>query len=89
MQVWANKDPSDVLDYTIDYSALLDGDTIASSVWSVDAGITIDSDTNTTTNATVWVSGGTSGNVYTFTNTITTAGGRTFERSARLTVKNL
>lgn len=79
------KDPNAVLDYQIDWSTWLGSDTIASSSWVIPTGITEDSDSNTTTTATVWLSGGTAGTTYTVTNRIVTAGGRTEDRS--LTIK--
>lgn len=79
------KDPESVLDYQIDWSTWLGSDTIASSSWVIPTGITEDSDSNTTTTATVWLSGGTAGTTYTVTNRIVTAGGRTEDRS--LTIK--
>lgn len=87
---WDDKDTADVADYQIDWSAFLGTDTIATSVWTVTeaSGLVVDSSTNTTTTATVWLSGGTAG-VYAVANKITTAGGRTYERSARLTVGEL
>lgn len=75
------KDPQDVSDYLIDWSDLLDGDTIATSLWTVPTGITKDSDTNTTTSTKIWLSGGTGGVFYACVNKITTAGGRTLERT--------
>ena len=75
------KDPNAVLDYSVDWSRWLDGDTIATSVWTVPAGLTKVSDTNTTTKTTVWLSGGTADQSYTVTNRITTTGGRTEDRS--------
>ena len=75
------KDPDSVVDYTIDWTTALNGDTISTSSWTADSGITVDSDTNTTTGATVWVSGGT---VYEYANVINqvvSAGGRTMERT--------
>ena len=75
------KDPNAVLDYVIDWSTWLGTDTIASSSWSADTGITIDSDTNTTTSAQVWLSGGSAGRRYTVTNSIITATGRKDDRS--------
>lgn len=80
------KDPDAVLDYTIDWSTWLGDDTIATSGWTVPTGLTEDSDSNTTTTATVWLSGGTVGTVYTVTNEITTAGGRTDDRSIQIFV---
>ena len=73
---WETKRPGEVRDYRHDWSAFLDADTIATSDVTVD-GVTLDSDTNDTTSVTVWLSGGTDGDLATVTNTITTAGGRT------------
>jgi len=76
------KDPASVLDYQINWSTWLVADTIATSAWVVaGSGLTIDSDTNDTTTATVWLSAGTAGKEYAVTNTITTAAGRTVSRS--------
>lgn len=75
------KDPNATLDYSIDWSKWLADDTILSSAWTVPAGLTQVSASNTTTIATVWLSGGTASQSYTVTNRITTAGGRTDERS--------
>lgn len=73
---WEAKRPDEVRDYSHDWSAFLDGDTISSSVWTV-SGVTKDSDEAEDGQVTVWLSGGTSGSVATLTNTIITAGGRT------------
>ena len=81
------KDPSDVLDYSVNWTSwLLDGDTISASTWAVEAGITIDSESETTTVATVWLSGGTAGTTYTVTNEIVTTDGRTAQRSIYIVV---
>jgi len=80
------KDPDSQLDYTISWLSWLNGDTIATSSWAAESGITIEDESNTTTTATVWLSGGTLGEVYLATNTIVTAGGRTDERSITLRV---
>lgn len=81
------KDPEDTLDYTIDWGPWLAGDTINTSVWVVAAGLTEDSDTNSTTAATVWISGGTPGGVYPVTNRITTTAGRATDRTLILQVE--
>lgn len=76
------KDPSAVLDYGFDWSAwLADGDTIASVVWTVPTGITKDNQSESTTIATVWLSGGTAQTQYLVGCKITTAAGRVDERT--------
>lgn len=77
------KDPAALRDYGFDWSDYLDdlSDTISSSMWSADTGITIASTSNTTTTALVWLSGGTAGSQYRVVNTITTTGGRTDQRT--------
>jgi hypothetical protein len=84
-----DKDPVAILDYTIDWSDWLDTDTIKTSTWEADTGITIDATSGTTTATTVWLSGGTAETKYEITNTITTLGGRTTRQSFTLWVKNL
>jgi hypothetical protein len=64
------------LDYQIDYAAWLPtGDPIATSTWSVPAGITKDSDSFTDDDTTIILSGGTVGQTYEIENTITTTNG--------------
>lgn len=79
------KDPDAVLDYQIDWSNWLDDDTISTSSWTVPTGITRDSDTNDTTTATIWLSGGTAGTSYSVVNHIVTADGREEDRT--ITIK--
>ena len=87
MSFKAEKDPNARLDYSIDWSAWLGTDTIATSAWTADTGLTLSGATNDTTSATVWVEGGTAGEVYGVTNTITTAGGRRDERTIKFKIK--
>jgi len=83
------KDPAATLDYTLDWSRWLDTDTIASSQFTATPNtITIANQTNTTTDCTVWLSGGQMGTEYTITNTITTAAGRIDERSFTVRIQN-
>lgn len=81
VQLWFNKDPNDVLDYRIDASTWLAGhdpdDTISTVTWTVPAGLTLVAQSNTTTTATIWLSGGTVGTQYEVLCRIVTAGGRT------------
>jgi hypothetical protein len=83
------KDPDEVKDYGVDWALLLDTDTISTSTWTVPAGITKNSDSNTDTTTTVWVSGGTAGDSYLLQNRVVTAGGRTYDRTCKLKMKNL
>lgn len=86
----APKDPNAVVDYNIDWSSWLpDDDTISTSEWIVPAGITEDSETNTDTTTTIWLSGGTAGQSYSLTNRITTAQGRTQDKTITISVKEL
>ena len=82
------KDPQAVLDYQINWATWLSADTIATSTWTVPTGLTKASSTNTTTTATVWLSGGTADTSYNIVNTIVTAGGRTEERTLTIAVQN-
>lgn len=84
---WPFKDPDEVLDYEIDWSARLLTDTIVTSTWVVPTGLTEDSTENTTTTTTVWLSGGTTGEVYEVLNRVVTAGGRTMDQTVKLKVK--
>ena len=77
-----NKDPDSVIDYGVDWSAwLASGETILTSSWIVPAGLTLDSESNTTTATAVFLSAGIEGESYTLTNRITTSAGRTEDRS--------
>ena len=68
------KAPSKPLDFMQDWSSWLStGDTIATSTWTVETGLTVDSETNTTTTATVIISGGVAGTTYKITNSIVSA----------------
>ena len=76
------KDPDAVLDWVWDWNEWLDeGETISTSTFIASVGITMDSTSNTTKTATVWLSGGTAGQVYQVTNRIVTSAGRTDDRS--------
>ena len=75
------KDPNAKLDYRVDWSAWLNGDTVATVAWTVPTGLTKTSETNTTTAATVWLEGGTAGVDYRIVCRITTAAGRIADRS--------
>jgi len=80
------KDPGSTVDYELDWTAYLSGETISTSTWSV-PGLTVGTTSNTTTTTTVWLSGGTVGERYVARNTITTSGGSTDVRGITIKVE--
>lgn len=84
---FSSKDPDEVLDYVVNWAArLATDDTIATSTWTVPAGITKDSSSNTDTTTKVWLSGGTLGTTYTLLNRVTTVDGRTMDQSVKIKI---
>lgn len=87
------KDPNAVLNYMVDWADeekgpwLATGEEISTSTWIVPAGITKTDESDTTTTATIWLSGGTVGESYLLTNRITTNQGRIDDRSFRIYVR--
>jgi len=86
------KDPDAKLDYQVNWATWLVSDTISTSDWIVPTGITeMDDPThptaNTTTTATIWLSGGTIGKQYEVVNRIVTAGGRTKDHTIIIRVE--
>lgn len=71
------------LDYNVDFTDWLStGDTVASVAWSsTPTGLTLSSDTETDGVATIYVDGGTLGNVYRVTARATTTNGVVDDRS--------
>lgn len=86
------KDPQERQDYTVDWAAndyLADGETIASSTWTVPSGITqYSTASNTNTATTIWLEGGTHGEEYYIVNNIETSNGRIAERSIKIICRN-
>jgi hypothetical protein len=83
------KGPSDTEDYPFNWSGKLDGDTISTSTFLLPDGLTEVSTSNTDTTATIFVSGGSACITYRITNRITTAGGRTWDKTIRVRVSEL
>lgn len=82
------KDPDAKLDYTWDWTAWLDGDTIASHTILPVAGITVESSGDTDQIVTAWISGGQIGVLYNLTCRIVTNGGRTDDRTISILVRS-
>lgn len=93
---WPTKDPQDVLDYQLDIGPAVVGNSndvilgLAVSVTPNDPGdVSVTSAAADGTLAVLWLAGGQAGTVYTITLLITTANGRTIQRSILLPVLEL
>lgn len=83
------KDPDATLDWIFDWNLWLgDFETITEATFIVDPGITVNSANSTQKTATVWLAGGTEGQVYNVTCRVTTSEGRTDDRSFTLRCTN-
>ena len=87
------KNASDLLDYTIDWSAWLasasnSADTIVASTWSVPAAMSVQASTHTSSSATGWLDGGIPGANHVAVNQITTAGGRVVSREILISINS-
>jgi hypothetical protein len=79
------KDPDATLDWIFDWTLWLgDFETITDVEFIVDPGIVVTSVSHTQRTATVWLSGGSEGQVYRVTNRVTTSDGRIDDRSFTL-----
>lgn len=90
------KDPNAIMDFGVTWAAWLASmsDTLATSAWSILTAATIpalviDTNTSNTTIATVWLSGGLLGTRYALLNRVTTAGGRTNDRTIYVLIREL
>ena len=78
------------LDYGIDWTFFLaTGETITTSVWTVDTGLVKSLEQNVNNVASLFVTGGVAGTVYKLVNSITTSAGRQDSRTIKLSCKNL
>lgn len=84
-----DKDPNAVLDYTVRFAKWLDGmtDTLASHTVTGVVGVVVDSSLIVGKTVVVWVSGGTVGTTGSVTVRVTTAGGRTDDRTIYFKIK--
>jgi hypothetical protein len=82
------KSPYATLTYTIDFTAWLPtGDTISAIVWTVPAGLTSVLESNTSTKASIKLSGGTQGKSYDVLCQIGSVGGLSDARTLRFTIE--
>ena len=84
----AQKDPSAVLDYQMNWEPYLDSDLIDSVLWIVPDGLASEAETHDNTTATIWLSGGITGMTYDVVCRVTTIGGRIDDRTIAICVKD-
>lgn len=89
MLTWPAKDPNEILDYQINWvSRLATAETIVTSVFTVVEGtVAINSQSNAAGVATVWLSGGTTGEACVLNNRIVTSAGRTYDQEVKLRIR--
>ena len=87
MKRWPFKDPDEVLDFEVDWTARLDGDTISVVTWTVPVGLTKTAQNLADPIAIVWLSGGTAGQTYEIGCRVQTTGGRTYDETIILPVR--
>ena len=98
---WPDKDPDDQLDYSINWTEALDGDTISSIVWKIydadgvlqtwSSGETVNglqyiSSTNTNTVATIYLGSGTAFTTYKIVCRMTASDATIIEQEVRIRV---
>jgi hypothetical protein len=81
------KDPDAILDYALNWTKWLEGDTIQTGTWTIDAGPTIQSQNVSGGIVTMWLSGGVDGTSYIARCRIVTVGGRTEDRTIQIQVR--
>jgi hypothetical protein len=81
------KDPTDVLDYVMDFTPLLQTDTISTHTVTV-TNVTLDSSSVTNNVVTMYLSGGTAGTTAKVTVKIVTTNSRTYERSFKIKIED-
>ena len=83
------KDPDATLDYGVDWTLWLGADTISTSTWVLESGISAvpASETSDGKKTSIFITGGSPGETYLVTNRIVTDGQRTEERSFELKIR--
>lgn len=84
MRTWPMKSPGEVLDYAIDWTTDLAGDTITKSTWVVSPNLTNVKDSHAGTVCAIWLGGGKA--IEWATNRVETSSGRALERTMRLRI---
>jgi hypothetical protein len=84
------KDPEEILDYTEDWTDVLDPieDQISNAAFSTSGDLQVWESQFTVSDTTIWLSGGTAGVKYAASVVVTTTAGRKFKRSIRVNCIN-
>lgn len=84
------KDPAGIIDYTVRWSSWLpSGDSISSSAWTLPAPEIVKvSESNTATDAVIFLASGTVGQIYPVTNRIVTAGSRQNDQTISILIED-
>lgn len=87
MLIWPDKDPNEVLEYKIDWSAKLEGDTIVSSDWFLPDGLIGSRYAYSDTETEIWLSEGVnSRRLVPVLNRVTTVAGRTMDQTVYIKI---
>ncbi len=81
------KDEDETIDYVFNWKPELNGDLIFTSTFVLPDGLSEVSSSNTSTTATIFLSGGSQGSTYRVTNRIVTIGGRTRDHTIYVLVQ--
>jgi hypothetical protein len=82
------QDSDELVARTLNWTADLNNSTISGVTWTMPAGLTNVATSNTSTTASVRISGGTPGETYLVTCTVTTAASETLQVHVLLTIDN-
>lgn len=87
---WPPKDPTEILDYSVDWSNRLANDHLITSTFIINGGANVSIIANSFNDSmsTVWLAGGTTGRVAIITNHVQTAGGREWEESVHISIED-
>lgn len=84
--IYFEKDPDGVENYGINWVSWLEGETILTSEWTIESGITGYDETFDDTTTGIWFSGGTNGGSYQATNRVTASDGRITDRTITINI---
>lgn len=83
------KDPDEVLDFTVDWNARLEGDTVyAYEVAVMSGSVVVQSSSMDEGIIRIWFAGGTDGETCEILTRVSTNGGRTMDRTTRLLIRS-